>query len=50
MRLPRIAAALAFAGALAGAEAADLATIYRDAQVSDPVYQSSRAQYMAPPT
>jgi outer membrane protein len=47
MRLPRIAAALALAGAIAGAQAADLVTIYRDAQVSDPVYQSARAQYMA---
>ena len=47
MRLPRIAATLALAGTLAGAQAADLTTIYRDAQVSDPVYQSSRAQYMA---
>jgi outer membrane protein len=47
MRLPPIAAALALAGTLAGAEAADLVTLYRDAQVSDPVYQSARAQYMA---
>jgi outer membrane protein len=40
-----------FAAALAalpcGASAADLLAIYRDAQVSDPVYQSARAQYNA---
>jgi outer membrane protein len=47
MRLSRIAAALALAGTLSGAHAADLVTVYRDAQVSDPVYQSARAQYMA---
>jgi outer membrane protein len=47
MRLPRLALALALAGALGNARAADLLTIYRDAQVSDPVYQSARAQYNA---
>jgi outer membrane protein len=39
---------LALALALAGpAAAADLATLYRDAQVSDPVFQAARAQYQA---
>jgi outer membrane protein len=47
MRSPRLALALALAGALGHASAADLLTLYRDAQVSDPVYQSSRAQYNA---
>lgn len=40
-----LAAALAFAAS--GASAADLLAIYHDAQVSDPVYQSARAQYNA---
>src|SRR5688572_32004803 len=39
-----LALALAFAGATS---AADLATLYRDAQVSDPVFQAARAQYQA---
>ena len=39
-----LAAALAVAGA---AHAADLLSMYRDAMVSDPVYQSARAQYQA---
>ena len=43
----RTAVALVLAGALAPAHAADLATIYRDSRVSDPVYQSARAAYMA---
>jgi outer membrane protein len=47
MRFSRLALALALAGALGHASAADLVTLYRDAQVSDPVYQSSRAQYNA---
>ena len=47
MTLPRIAAALALSAALGPAHAADLATIYRDSVVSDPVYQSARATYMA---
>ncbi len=46
MRLKRLlpALALAFAGHAAGA---DLITVFRDAQVSDPVYQSNRAVYLA---
>jgi len=46
MKKPCLAlcAALAFGPA---AHAADLLSIYRDALVSDPVYQSSRAQYQA---
>lgn len=39
-----LAAALALAWP---AGAADLVTVYRDAQVSDPVYQAARAQYQA---
>jgi len=41
-----IAAALALAFALP-APAADLLSVYRDALVSDPVYQGARAQYVA---
>ncbi|HET9650909.1 MAG TPA: TolC family outer membrane protein [Usitatibacter sp.] len=46
MKMSRLAlcAALALAGP---AHAADLLSIYRDALVSDPVYQSARAQYQA---
>ena len=47
MKFRRITLALALAAALGPASAADLLTIYRDSQVSDPVYQSARAQYMA---
>ncbi len=47
MKFRRLALALATMAALGPASAADLLTIYRDAQVSDPVYQSARAQYMA---
>src|SRR5258708_34344868 len=47
MRLHRLALAAALAFTLDAARAADLLTIFRDAQVSDPVYQSSRAQYNA---
>jgi outer membrane protein len=47
MRLHRLALAAALALTLGAARAADLLTIYRDAQVSDPVYQSARAQYVA---
>src|SRR5258708_28564647 len=47
MRLHRLALAAALAFTLDPAHAADLLTIFRDAQVSDPVYQSSRAQYNA---
>lgn len=39
--------ALALALACGPAAAADLVTLYRDALVSDPVYQSARAQYQA---
>ena len=45
MNFRRIALALATLAALGPASAADLLTVYRDAQVSDPVYQSARAQY-----
>src|SRR4051812_43603209 len=46
MKIQRLAlcAALALAGV---AHAADLLSLYRDALVSDPVYQSARAQYQA---
>jgi outer membrane protein len=47
MKFRRIAPALALLAALGPARAADLLTVYRDSQVSDPVYQSARAQYMA---
>ena len=47
MKFRRIPLALALAAALGSASAADLLTIFRDSQVSDPVYQSARAQYMA---
>jgi outer membrane protein len=47
MKLTRIALALAAALAAVPACSADLATLYRDALVSDPVYQSARAQYQA---
>jgi len=47
MKFRRIALAVALGAALGPASAADLLTIYRDSQVSDPVYQSARAQYMA---
>ena len=47
MKVCRTVPALALAAALGPAAAADLSTIYRDSQVSDPVYQSARAQYMA---
>ena len=46
MKLTRIAAALAVTFAPA-AWSADLLGVYRDALVSDPVYQSARAQYVA---
>jgi len=46
MKLTRTALALALALALP-ASAADLLSVYRDALVSDPVYQSARAQYQA---
>jgi len=47
MKLKRIAAALLAAGAFGPAGAADLLNVYRDALVSDPVYQSARAQHQA---
>ncbi|MGE5094623.1 MAG: TolC family outer membrane protein [Betaproteobacteria bacterium] len=43
----RKAVAAALFAAAAPALGADLLTVYRDAQVSDPVYQSARAQYVA---
>ena len=46
MKPSRLAVALAAALALPAA-AADLLTLYRDARVSDPVYQSARATYQA---
>jgi len=46
MKLRRIAVVFALSLA-AAAHAADLATIYRDSVLSDPVYQSARAQYLA---
>jgi outer membrane protein len=45
MKFKRIA--LALVAALGSASAADLVTLYRDALVSDPVYQAARAQYQA---
>ena len=45
MKFTRIA--LALVAALGNASAADLVTLYRDALVSDPVYQGARAQYQA---
>ena len=47
MRLQRLLPALAVAAAIGPAGAADLITVYRDALVSDPVYQQNRAVYMA---
>ena len=46
MKASRFALAAALALARPAA-AADLITVYRDAQVSDPVYQAARAQYQA---
>ncbi len=45
MRLSSLVLALALASGPAAA--ADLVTLYRDALVSDPVYQSARSQYQA---
>jgi outer membrane protein len=45
--LHRLLPALAVAAAIGPAGAVDLVTVYRDALVSDPVYQSNRAIYMA---
>ena len=46
MKLSRTLLALALAAALP-ASGADLLNVYRDALVSDPVYQSARAQFAA---
>lgn len=43
----RTALAFALSAALGTANASDLLNVYRDALVSDPVYQSARAQYAA---
>ena len=43
----RFALTLALGAAFGPASSADLVTIYRDSQVSDPVYQAARAQYKA---
>ncbi len=47
MKPTRFVFALAMSAALVPARAADLLNVYRDARVSDPVYQSARAQYQA---
>ena len=47
MKMPAIAFAIAAAAGFAHAHAADLVSVYRDALVSDPVFQSARAQYEA---
>jgi outer membrane protein len=47
MTFRRTALALALSLAMGAANAEDLLNIYRDALVSDPVYQSARAQYSA---
>ncbi len=47
MKPTRIALFLAAAGLASSAWGADLLGVYRDALVSDPVYQSARAQYTA---
>ena len=47
MNIQRLAAGLALCAALGPAAAADLLNVYRDSLVSDPVYQSARAQYQA---
>ena len=47
MNLRRIPLALALLAVLVPAHAADLLTIFRDSQVSDPLYQAARAQYNA---
>ncbi len=47
MKLRRAAVVLALSLAYAGAQGADLSTVYRDSVLSDPVYQSARAQYQA---
>ena len=47
MMRPRGVAAAVVALVAGQACAADLLTLYRDAMVTDPVYQSARAQYAA---
>ena len=47
MKPTRIALLLAAAGLATSAWGADLVGVYRDALVSDPVYQAARAQYTA---
>ncbi|HEY4998717.1 MAG TPA: TolC family protein, partial [Usitatibacter sp.] len=47
MKFRRIALAFTTLAALGCARAADLLAVYHDAQSSDPVYQSARAQYKA---
>ena len=47
MKPARLAAAIALALAAGHAAAADLSSVFRDAQVSDPVFQAARAQYQA---
>ncbi len=47
MKFTRLALALAATFAAATATGADLAAVYKDARLSDPVYQAARAQYQA---
>ncbi len=47
MKPKRLALLLAASGLAFSASAADLLAVYRDALVSDPVYQAARAQYQA---
>ncbi len=47
MNLRRLVAALAVSAAVLPASGQDLLAIYRDARVSDPVYQAARQQYAA---
>jgi outer membrane protein len=47
MKVTRLALALALALASGSAASADLSNLYRDALVSDPVFQGARAQYQS---
>jgi outer membrane protein len=47
MKTTRIAFVLMLAACGAAADAADLSTLYRDARLSDPVFQAARYQYNA---
>jgi outer membrane protein len=47
MKVSRLALALAAAFAAGACSSADLVALYRDSQVSDPVYQAARSQYQA---